>query len=414
MKTICVVGLGYIGLPTAAMFAANGFKVLGLELKKDICDTINSGHAHISEEGLGDMVSSAVKAGLLTASTEIAPCDAYIVSVPTPIKPDKTADLSYVVSAAGSIAPVLKKGDLVILESTVPPRCTADIFTPELEKSGLKAGADFLVAHCPERVLPGSILDELVNNNRIIGGVTPDAAEAARDLYLSFVKGEIYLTDTQTAELCKLMENTYRDVNIALANELAKLCETLGVNAWDVISLANRHPRVNLHQPGPGVGGHCIAVDPWFVVEKSPELTPLIRLSRNINDSMPAHTLETIKRLMPSGGKLLILGCTYKPNVGDMRESPIVALQKLLEKEPDIKTVISDPLVPEYNADPYEAANGASLILLGVNHSDYKSLDLKALAVAMAAPVVLDTRNFIDPEAAAAAGFSYHLLGCGK
>lgn len=413
MKTLCVIGLGYIGLPTAAMFAAAGIKVTGYELKAEICDTINKGLVHITEDGLGEMVANAVEKGLLSASTAIYAANSYIVSVPTPITADKKADLSYVVSAGREIAKVLKKGDLVILESTVPPRCTSDVFIPVLEESGLKAGSDFLVAHCPERVLPGNILHELQFNNRIIGGITPESAEAARDLYLSFVKGDIYLTDTETAEMCKLMENTFRDVNIALANELAILCESLGMNAWEVISLANKHPRVNLHSPGPGVGGHCIAVDPWFVVEKNPELSPLISLGRRINDSMPSHVLGHIERLLPDGGKLVILGCTYKPDVGDIRESPIIKLKELLTQKSSIETVICDPFVEGYKTEPREAVRGASLLVLGVNHSVYKELDLKTIAGNMKIPVLLDTRNFFDKSTAECAGFKYHLLGCG-
>ena len=263
---ISIVGIGYIGLPTAVMFARKGHQVVGMDLNPKAVEALNQGRIIIEEPYLDEAVSEAVKSGNLRASGRVEPADVYIVCVPTPILPDRNADMRAVKAATESLLPLLKKGDTVILESTSPPGTTRDLMAPILAKSGLDPMTDLNVAYCPERVLPGRILIEMKENNRVVGGLTAAAAEKVRDLYKCFVSGEIYLTDATTAEMTKLMENTYRDVNIALANELAKICEKMGINAWDVIGMANRHPRVNLHQPGPGVGGHCIAVDPWFIV----------------------------------------------------------------------------------------------------------------------------------------------------
>lgn len=409
MQQISVIGLGYIGLPTAAMFASHGVKVLGVDVNEETCRIINNGGVHIEEPFLGEIIREQVAKGMITCSEEIFSSDAFLIAVPTPITEEKTADLSYIIDAGKSITKVLKKGDLVILESTVSPRCTVDVLLPVLEKSGLRAGEDFYLAHCPERVLPGQIIYELKHNNRVIGGVDSASAEKARELYSVFVEGEMYLTDTITAELCKLMENTYRDVNIALANELAKICEHLGANAWDVIKYANKHPRVNLHSPGPGVGGHCLAVDPWFVVAAAREISPLIAMSRNINDSMPRHMERKVRELVPRGSKVVILGCTYKPDIDDMRESPIMELVELIDS--DFKVRIVDPYIDSYNVDVYDAAEGASLVILGVHHQKFAGIDLVKLRETVETPVFLDTRNYFTKGDVEKAGFAYHLLG---
>ncbi len=410
--SICIVGMGYIGLPTATLFARHGVRVHGVDVKPHVCEIINSGHIHIEEPGLEELVRGVVKEGMLSAHTQPVPAQAFIIAVPTPITADKKADLGYVVEAARSLVPILKRGDLVILESTVSPRCTQDVLVPELEKSGLSAKSDFLVAHCPERVLPGQIIDELVHNNRVVGGYTPEAAERAAELYSAFVQGELCLTDATTAEMCKLMENTFRDVNIALANELAMLCEHLGINAWDVIRMANKHPRVNLHQPGPGVGGHCLAVDPWFVVESDPDTARIIALSRRTNDGMPRHVAGRVAALAPQG-KVLLLGCTYKADVDDMRESPAMDLAHLLE-ESGHAVEIYDPHVPQYAGDLLEKARDAAVAVLAVNHSAFLSLDFTSLAAVMARPVLLDTRNWPGIERARQAGMVCCLLGDGR
>lgn len=409
MKHISIIGLGYIGLPTAAMFASHGVKVTGVDVNEDVCRTINNGGIHIEEPFLADIIKEQVANGMIKCTQEVEASDAFLIAVPTPMKEDKTADLSYVISAGRSIAKVLKPGDLVILESTVPPRCTLDVFLPVLEESGLKAGEDFYLAHCPERVLPGQIIYELKHNNRVIGGVDLESAKRSKELYSVFVEGDMYLTDALTAELCKLMENTFRDVNIALVNELAKICEYLGANAWDVIQYANKHPRVNLHSPGPGVGGHCLAIDPWFVVKAAPNLAPLIELSRNVNDSMPSHVAKRIANLVNPGSKIVILGCTYKPDIDDLRESPIMDLVDLIKN--DYNITIVDPFVAEYNVELYTAAQDADLVVLGVHHSKFKEIDLARLAEATKNAVWLDTRNFFTKEEIEEAGFEYHLLG---
>lgn len=410
---ICVMGLGYIGLPTATLFAKNGIRVLGVDVTQSICDTINKGEIHIEEPFLEELVRDAVKSGMLKASVKPERADAFIICVPTPITKDKKADLSYVVSAARMIAPVLKKGDLVILESTVSPLCTEEVLVPELEKSGLSAKEDIFVAHCPERVLPGQIIRELKENNKIIGGYTEKGALLAKELYSVFVEGELCITDATTAEMCKLMENTYRDVNIALANELAIICEQIGVNAWEVIKYANKHPRVRLHMPGPGVGGHCIAVDPWFVVERAGEAAKIIAMSRRTNDGMPQHVLGRIRHIAPEG-KVLLLGCTYKPDVDDTRESPVIALYELLEKS-GYEADIYDPHVEKYaSGSLYEKAAGASLAVLSVNHSEFRDIDYARLKAAMKEAKLLDTRNALDRGKAKKAGFACYLLGDGR
>ena len=409
MQQISVLGLGYIGLPTAAMFASHGIKVLGVDVNEQTCRIINKGGVHIEEPHLGDIIKEQVARGMITCSSEVKSADAFLIAVPTPITEEKTADLSYVISAGKSVAKVLKRGDLVVLESTVSPRCTLDVLLPVLEESGLKAGEDFYLAHCPERVLPGQIIYELKHNNRVIGGVNMESAEKARELYSVFVEGEMYLTDTVTAELCKLMENTYRDVNIALANELAKICERLGTNAWDVIKFANKHPRVNIHQPGPGVGGHCLAIDPWFVVESAPDLSPIIGLSRNTNDAMPKYVAEKVNDLVPHGSRVVVLGCTYKPDIDDLRESPIMDLVELLNDNYEV--VIVDPFINDYDVNVYDVATNADLVILGVHHKKFAEIDLAKLGKALKTPVLLDTRSYFSRFDVERAGFEYHLLG---
>lgn len=413
---ICVVGLGYIGLPTAAMFASNGHKVMGVDVNLKVVEALNRGEIIIEEPGLGELVKEVVNTGNLKA--ESIPCEAdyFIISVPTPITKDKKADMKYVKSATESIVPYVKKGNTVILESTSPTGTTEEIMKPILEKGGLSVGEDIYLGHSPERVLPGQILDELVNNNRIIGGITIECAEKIRDLYLSFVKGNMYLTTATTAEMCKMMENTYRDVNIALANELAKICDEIGINAWEVIELCNKHPRVNLHQPGPGVGGHCLAVDPWFIVERVPKLAKIIKLSRETNDSMPNFVFNKIEKCLngiQGKKKVTVLGITYKPNIDDMRESPILELVDELEKE-GYEISIVDPYVKEYKyleKDIEKACEGSDLILLGVNHKQFKELPLDNIKKVMRGNIIFDTRSYLDREKVENMGLEYMLLG---
>lgn len=417
---ICIIGLGYIGLPTAAMFATHGHRVLGVDVNQKVIDALNKGKIIIEEPNLEETVNVAVKEGTLRAAMEPEESDAFIICVPTPIKSDKTADLTYVESGIRRIIPFLKKGNIVILESTSPPGTTRDFMGSILKEAGFIPGQDVHLAYCPERVLPGRILIELKENSRVVGGINEESADIVKDLYKSFVKGEIYISEATTAEMCKLMENTYRDVNIALANELAMLCEKMKVNAWDVIKYANKHPRVNLHMPGPGVGGHCIAVDPWFIIEKQPETAKIMDLARNTNDNMPQYVLKRIKSLTKNVQgikKVCILGVTYKPNVDDMRESPIIELIHLLKEQGNFDPVVVDKHVDLDGSKErtlYEAAKDSHLMVLAVNHNEFKELDFERLKDTMKCPVVLDTRNFWDADTIEKAGMEYHLLGWGR
>ncbi|WP_042683473.1 nucleotide sugar dehydrogenase [Anaerosalibacter massiliensis] len=416
-QKICVIGLGYIGLPTSAMFATHGCEVVGVDINGKVVEALSKGKIIIEEPYLDIMVQAAVRSGHLKAKRKPETADVFIISVPTPITKDKKADMSYVVKATEMIVPYLRKGNLVILESTSPTGTVEELVVPILEKSGLKIGEELYVGHSPERVLPGKILWELVNNNRIVGGINRISAEKIRDLYKIFVNGEIYLTNATTAEMCKMMENTFRDVNIALANELAKICEKTGINVWEVIELCNKHPRVNIHQPGPGVGGHCLAVDPWFIIEKNPELAKIIELSRKTNDNMPYYVLDKIDEILKDikgNKKVTILGMTYKPNIDDVRESPILKLIDLIDNREDLEINVYDPHVGVHKyqeKDLMVAAKDSDLLILAVNHDVFRTLPLSEIAKVMRNRNFFDTRNFMDKEELEHLGFKYILLG---
>jgi len=415
-QKICIIGLGYIGLPAAAIFASNGHKVIGVDINNKVIDALEKGEVIIEEPYLKNMVQQEVVSGNLIASKEPQEADAFIIAVPTPLTKDKKADMSLVKKATESIVPYLRKGNTVVLESTSPTGTIKNIIIPILKKSGLKIGEELYVGYCPERVLPGQILFELVDNNRIIGGINRKSAEKIKKLYQTFVKGEIYFTDTTTAEMCKLVENTYRDVNIAFVNELSKICENIGANIWEVIKLCNKHPRINIHQPGPGVGGHCLAVDPWFIVEKSPNLARIIKLARETNNSMPQFIFNKIENLLKnikSIKKVTILGITYKANIDDTRESPIINLISLLEKR-DYKISVVDPHVKEFRyklENVTDAAEGSDLLILAVNHKDFEELDFDTISKKMRNKIILDTRNYFDKDMVENKGFKYYLLG---
>ena len=396
---ICVVGLGYIGLPTSAMFASHGCEVVGVDVYQSVVDTLNAGNIHIEEPGLGEVIKEVVANGKFRASMTPEEADAFILAVPTPNLDDefKSCDLTYVISAAKSIMPYVKKGNTVIVESTIAPRSTNDFVKPVFEEAGFTIGEDLYLAHCPERVLPGQILHELKHNNRIVGGITPACTEHAAAVYGIFVEGELIKTEAKTAELSKCMENTFRDVNIALANELAKVCYKLDINCLDVIAMANKHPRVNIHQPGPGVGGHCLAIDPYFICAKAPEEAKIIRLARDTNTSMPEFVVEKTKMLLDGieNPKIAAFGVTYKGNVDDVRESPSMEIVEMLQHE-GYNVAVYDPHVnnPEY-VDLDTAVTGADIVVVLTDHNEYKNMDLASIAQKMKHPVLFDTRNIV-------------------
>ena len=431
-KKICILGLGYIGLPTASTFAAHGVKVIGVDVNQHIVETLRRGEIHIHEPGLRDTVKAALTSGNFSVSTQPEEADAFIIAVPTPFHQDKfgdyngqqfkLADMGAVTSATEAIVPFLRKGNLVVLESTSPPRTTIELVAPILARSGLQAGRDFHLAYSPERVLPGQILRELIENARVIGGVTPESAKAGADLYSIFVKGEIIQTDATTAEMVKLMENTYRDVNIAIANEFARLADKFGVDVWEAISLANRHPRVKILSPGPGVGGHCISVDPWFFVESAPELAPLIYTARKVNDAQPHYVVGLVKRALGSlkGQRIAALGLAYKPDVDDLRESPAVEIVHLLQDE-GAQVKAWEPFKPDANLESIHMASSlddalqdADTILLLVRHTEFINLKPADIASKTKARAIIDTINGWNIKEWQSAGFAVSRLGVGK
>jgi UDP-N-acetyl-D-mannosaminuronic acid dehydrogenase len=412
-RSVCVVGLGYVGLPTASMLATRGIHVYGLDVNEKVVRELAAGRTHISEPDLDTLVQAAIQSGNLRCGTEPERADVFVIAVPTPVRKDRTADLDAVAAAAGSVASVLRRGNLVILESTVPPGTTMGLLRRVLERSGLSAGTDFLLAHCPERVLPGNLLVELIANDRIIGGFDAASAKAATELYRTFVTGDLIETDATTAELVKLMENTHRDVNIALANEFALIAEHIGVNVWDAIKLAGRHPRVRFLRPGPGVGGHCIAVDPWFVVQAAPQLARLIATAREVNDQMPAHVVNLVRHAVGQldGAVILTLGRTYKADVTDTRESPAISVIDALRRA-GAEVREHDPMLLG-DRSVEDLADQADALVLLVDHTRYRDLDPKSLAGRMRRPLVVDTRGMIDRSIWEGHGFTVSALGHG-
>lgn len=419
MPRICMLGLGYIGLPTASMFAVAGQTVIGVDPSPRVQHALASGAPPIEEPELKTLVTAALNSGNLRVQTQPEPADAFVIAVPTPLDPTtKQADLSYVRQAAQSIVPHLRRGNLVVLESTVPPGTTRDVLAPILAESGLQPGRDICVAHCPERVLPGRILFELAENDRLAGGLTPLCAERAAELYASFVKGTIMRTDATTAEMVKVMENTYRDVNVALANEFALIAERVGVDVWQAIRLANHHPRVNILRPGPGVGGHCIAVDPWFLVGAAPEVAPLIRAARQVNDDMPSHVLRVLQELAAPPSAIALLGLTYKADVDDIRESPALDVAqrafaagyyvRLCDPHVAPETPLPGPLLPLE-----QAIRDAEAIVLLVDHAIFNELDLDLVGALVARKQIVDTRGSLDAAAWTRHGFTVRVLGSG-
>lgn len=391
-QTISVIGLGYIGLPTAAVFASRKKNVIGIDVNQHAVDTINRGAIHIVEPDLDKVVQAAVSGGYLRASTVPEQADAFLIAVPTPFKGDHEPDLGFIESASKSIAPVLKKGDLVILESTSPVGATEQMAAwladarPDLTFPQAKGEeSDIRIAHCPERVLPGHVLRELVENDRVIGGMTAKCSKAAASLYKIFVEGECVITNARTAEMCKLTENSFRDVNIAFANELSIICDKLDINVWELIQLANRHPRVNILQPGPGVGGHCIAVDPWFIVSRTPEHAKIIRTAREVNDSKPELVIEKVRKEAArlKSPKIACFGLAFKADIDDLRESPALEIsERLSEIFPDAVVAVEPNIeaLPEKLSnklrlvDLDEALRLADIVVALVDHKEFKNL----------------------------------------
>ncbi|HCD18765.1 nucleotide sugar dehydrogenase [Macrococcoides caseolyticum subsp. caseolyticum] len=396
---LTTIGLGYIGLPTSIMFAKYGVNVTGVDINEDAVKSLNNGVLHLEEPFLDEALKEVIEAGTFKASLKPEKADCFIIAVPTPNNNDqyKSCDIGYVMSACESIIPYVEKGNVVIVESTIAPRTMDDHVKPFFEEKGFRIGEDLFLVHCPERVLPGQIMNELIHNNRIIGGITPACTKKAKEVYAVFVQGEMIETNAKTAEMSKLMENTYRDTNIALANELAKICFELDINALEVIEMANKHPRVNLHFPGPGVGGHCLAVDPYFIIAKSPENSPLIQNSRSINNSMPEFVVDKVRTIVEKtdAKKISVFGLTYKGNVDDIRESPAMDIYHMLQKEFNIDIVAHDPHVKKsfVEEDIAKAVEDSSLILVLSDHNEFKDLD--NVAQSMKDNIILDTKNIV-------------------
>jgi UDP-N-acetyl-D-mannosaminuronic acid dehydrogenase len=408
IKAVSVIGMGYIGLPTCAIFASRGLDVIGIDLNSAVVEKVNRGEIHIVEPDLDGLIQKVVANGKLKAFTHPQAADAFIIAVPTPITSDNKPDISFVLDAARSIAGVLKRGDLIVLESTSPVGTTRHMtallgdLRPDL-KFPLMHGeeADILVAYSPERVLPGKVLIELINNDRSIGGLSAHSSRRAMELYSIFVSGDLFITSAESAELVKLTENAFRDVNIAFANELSAVCQGLGLNVWEVIELANRHPRVNILQPGPGVGGHCIAVDPYFIIDAAPDSTDLMRTARKINAARPSSIVADIVAMADSNRVQTVacLGLSYKPNIDDMRESPAVEVVRLLAGSPRFRIVAAEPNVKALPAeladagviltDALSAIDQADIVVLLVDHRQFGLID----PVAFQSKKLVDTRG---------------------
>ncbi len=410
---VVILGLGYIGIPTAAMLALHRDDVLGVDIQSKVIEAIRHGNVPVRERDLTAILRDAIRSGHLRVSSTPEVADYFVICVPTP-KKGREADLSMVKAATRSIVPYLREGSTVILESTVPPGTSLKVVLPILEQSGLRGGADFSLAYCPERVLPGNIIREIAENDRVIGGLDDASAEKARDLYAKFVTGEIHLTDLNTAEFVKLAENAFRDVNVAFANELAALAEAHGVDVWEAIDLANHHPRVRILRPGPGVGGHCIAVDPWFLLHRAVS-AKMIPSARAVNDNRPSTVTRKILRLVHgiSRPKVAVFGVAFKGNADDIRESPAIKVIDALRAHRILVTVY-DPLVPNavYPTQPLEETlETADCIAILTDHRDFAYLDPELVAKSVRRRVLFDARHCVDHSRWRASGFVVQVLG---
>jgi len=414
---VCVLGTGRIGLPTAALLATHGHRVIGVDTNEAIVRKINSGRIPFDELGLPELVERARKLGNLLAKSEVEEADVFVIAVPTPLeKKERRANLRYVEEAAEMIRPHLRRKNLVVLESTVPPGTSEKLLVPVLEKSGMSACRDFHVAFCPERAMPGNTLQEMVHNDRIVGGIDMQSAELAMSLYSSFVEGSLHSTDIRTAEFAKLIENTFRDVNIALANEYAKLADELGVDVWAAIGLANRHPRVRIHRPGPGVGGHCLTKDPWFLIEGS-KGSRIVPLAREINDRMPRYVLGAVRKILRGvrNPAITVLGVAYKGGVDDTSETPALRFIELAERE-GYRVTIHDPHVKVFEREilPLEdAIRDSDCIVLITDHLEFSQVDPKELSQLVRNRNLVDTGNVLDRGKWEREGFKVRVLGNG-
>lgn len=416
---IAVIGLGYIGLPTAIMFANAGFKVVGYEIREDVVKKVNSGNSHIIEPEIEEMLRRAIENGNLKATSdkkEIAGKDVYIICVQTPLKEDKTPDLSYLENAVRTTAESIKRGSLVIIESTVPPMTTLKMAKLIENLTGFKAGKDFYMVHAPERVMPGRIFKELVYNSRIIGGINEESSELAELLYRTFVKGQIFRTNSTTSEMVKLMENTFRDVNIALANEFAFLAHQYGVNVFEAIELANTHPRVKIHIPGIGVGGHCLPKDPYLLLGSAKEDFGLIKKAREINEDMPLFAkdllMDALKAInLPAEEAIVVvLGLSYKGNSDDTRNSPsLTFIEDIREVVMEVRTY--DPYVKGTHESIEDALKGADAVVIATDHSEFKTLDWQALGRLMRNKILIDGRHVVENPPK---GFIFKGIGRGE
>lgn len=427
--SIGVIGLGYVGLPMAALFADRGYKVRGADINSEIVEKINTGRVEINESGVAELVRKVVSLGRFSATTNVAEVvrgsDVIIIIVQTPVDREGAPDLMALESACTIVAQNLSKRKLIIIESTIPPGATERIILPILESSSLKAGSDFYLAYSPERAIPTKTLEEIQTNSRIIGGVNKESAEAAKELYSNITRGELITSDIRTVEVVKLIENTYRDVNIALANEIALLCEKLGVDALKAIEIANKHPRVHLHLPGAGVGGHCIPKDPHFLIHRAEELgieLKVIKAAREVNESMPQHILELVKKALQNvnktieNSKISILGIAYKGNTDDARGTPS---KKIIEEllQANCEVFSHDPFVSEdfggkFSNDLSEVLRESDCVVIVTDHDAYKHMDLKEFAKSLKKPsVIVDGRRILNPEEVEKEGISYFGVG---